>query len=228
MDNMKNAISSAEKELLGKKKHLTLKDVDPKRVGGAKVSIAEAFKSVEVHESDKSIKGYSVGDMKRDYMNFCLQRAMGLEPKHLLVSGASFTGKTHCARVAEAWMRSVGIKVIFMNWPEMYDMMKSRGSNGDWTIAQHWAEQKNSVLIIDDLCPMGSDRSNEDMEQLYRVSNARVGQWTIWTTNLTETEIREQIADKVLTRITRNPHCIGPLSSKVDEYGSRTGPLVRD
>lgn len=59
------------------------------------------------------------------------------------------------------------------------------------------------LVVIDDL-GTARDRWDQVADALYRLANARLGKWMVWTTNLTHAEIEAKIDARLASRLIRD------------------------
>jgi DNA replication protein DnaC len=133
-------------------------------------------------------------------------------PYWLTLSGRSGCGKTHLARAVwkqfmdqnrfdvsfdQGNQRVYGGSGMFVKWREFCAIIRAGGYGLIDDVCQEW------FVIIDDL---GSERDNSGFiaEAIDRIFAARIGKWTMITTNLTLKDISEKIDVRVADRMLRD------------------------
>jgi DNA replication protein DnaC len=85
-------------------------------------------------------------------------------------------------------------------WLDARDMF-GRMVAGEHDLPEYLA--RDWLVVIDDL-GAGRDKSEYFADALGRFANLRLHKWTVFTTNLTHREIRDQIGDRVASRMIRD------------------------
>lgn len=147
----------------------------------------------------------------------------GEPPYWLSFCGTSGAGKTFLSRIIyeEAKLSRVirehpvlvhgAMRVM---WPELVmDLYPPKSAHyriDDLKIA--------NLLFLDDIST-GSDRTGFERECLWRLLSARVGKWTIITSNLTLKEIADSIDARIASRMTRDGNIA--IEINTTDYGLR-------
>lgn len=136
------------------------------------------------------------------------EMAAGLTPRWLTIAGKQGNGKTMLARqIFEQSQRiNPGRSGIWYGprrrpgcvWLD--EVLFAKAIATDAYLPEYLAD--DYLVVLDDL---GSAREQWDRvaDALFRLANARLGKWTIWTTNLTHAEIAAK-EPRVASRIIRD------------------------
>lgn len=142
---------------------------------------------------------------------FADETARGQKPRWLTLSGRSGVGKTHLARkLKEFWMTRSGFRKVsgrvgtilsrldcrFVSWRRFIERQRA----GGFTEIVELCELP--FVIVDDIGaeydPNGFARARLD-----ELLDARLGKWTVITTNLRLSEIGEQLDTRISSRMLR-------------------------
>ena len=130
-------------------------------------------------------------------------------PRWLTLTGLQGTGKTMLARqiFAESQSLNPGAASLWIGdrrrprcvWLDETDFAEA--VMADARLPEYLAG--DYLVILDDL---GSARERWDRvaDALFRLANARLGRWTIWTSNLTHREISDSIDARLASRLIRD------------------------
>ncbi len=142
----------------------------------------------------------------------------GLEPYWLTFSGEPGCGKTMLTRQTfdEAKKHAEAAAANHPQQVGLYDERKRRPGT-------RWVDETNFVrLMLDDrqydlpeyiahewlVCydDLGSKRDAKELlgEALFRLSNQRLGKWTLWSTNFTIDEIKDRVDTRLASRLIRD------------------------
>ncbi len=140
-------------------------------------------------------------DMARQYTAEIIahrQGVAGITPHWLSLMGRSGAGKTFLgSQVVQHAKNAVRGKldVQCWSWKKALDDML----NGEWGLMD-WLKSRH-VLMLDDI---GAESTNKlYVPKLYELLEARVGKWTIITTNLSAREISDQMDTRITSRLVR-------------------------
>lgn len=126
---------------------------------------------------------------------------------NLLIMGNPGTGKSFLSVAIARNLRIKGEVVGFMTTAQLLTKIKSTYSNGTKKTQEGILQdlQKIDLLILDDL---GSESvsGSEDWRKslLFEVVNSRIGKPTIYTSNLTDTDLPLAVGDRVFSRLYNN------------------------
>lgn len=112
-----------------------------------------------------------------DILHGCRERR-----RWLTLFGRSGCGKSHLAQAARACLKGYKRKVSLFNWSAMRDELLSDPQGGLMEYAQG-----RPILVLDDVGAeyMASERAERmSASLLYRLLEARLGKWTLLTSNL--------------------------------------------
>ncbi len=130
--------------------------------------------------------------------------------------GASGCGKSHLARNAISILRQRGFSVAktqFWSWRNAKTLASSKGNGMSFL-------QNLNILALDDI---GSDYLSSDKAQAYSATvllgllDARVGKWTILTSNLSPYDIANNLDPRLASRLYRGQNEIVDMS-QADDY----------
>ncbi|MEH6993237.1 ATP-binding protein [Neobacillus drentensis] len=140
---------------------------------------------------------------------------------NLLIMGNTGTGKSHlCAAIART-VKEIGIVVGFLTTGQLLSKIKATYQNGASKTEHEIFKdiKKIELLILDDL---GSEAKggNDDWRKsmIFEVVNSRIGKPTIYTSNLTETDLPVAVGERVCSRLYNNTKFIDLFT---DDYRKR-------
>lgn len=153
--------------------------------------------------------------MEREAGLFCLE--MWHSPHRgrlLLLAGNNGTGKTHCAKAINLWVKTVGpskewvvkadgerrrayLDVIYWHWPRLLDRFKE----GQWDLVDDMIDIP--CLILDELGG-GHDPSKVGTDKLCTLLSHREKKWTVITTNILPSEWESVFDRRITSRFFRN------------------------
>ena len=114
--------------------------------------------------------------------------------KNLMLQGTMGTGKTHIASSIFNALVKQNYKVYFVSFPEYMDMLKMSFDDSD---KQHNTKRMISecqLLVIDDI---GANRlTGFAIDELFKITDARIGACTIYTTNMSAKDFEQSIEIK--------------------------------
>ena len=133
----------------------------------------------------------------------------GAAPYWLTLTGAQGCGKTMLAfqvfdqaRAINPGSASLWIgerrrpRCYWYTEPDFADAIRT-----DTRLPEYLAD--DYLVLIDDL-GTARERFEHVADALYRLANARLGKWTLWTSNLTHTEIADKIDQRLASRLIRD------------------------
>jgi DNA replication protein DnaC len=122
----------------------------------------------------------------------------GRSPYWLTLSGPNGCGKTHLARWLSRRFESVlGTTLV----PQVWTLAEVKRAylGGGWGLMGELA--KSPWLVLDEV---GAEKGNDAFrEAVIELLNARLGKWTVITTNLSEREIEAAFTARVTSRLVR-------------------------
>lgn len=122
-------------------------------------------------------------------------------PYWLTLSGSSGIGKTHLAYMIDSHV-SYRTNRYTCRLPWIFIANTLR--NGEYAIKDQLKEA--SVLVLDDI---GAENTTEFLRgALYEILNARLGKWTVITTNLAPNQIRDDFDFRIASRLFRGNNVI--------------------
>lgn len=145
----------------------------------------------------------------------------------LLLNGRPGTGKSHLA-AALAWQVLVrGFRPVWWSVPDLFSSIRATyGDGGDETEADilHDA-QESHLLVLDDI---GSEKPTEFvLDRLFLILNGRLesGATTVLTSNLKQSEKRDEFVDRLGPRVASRVFEIAPpenrIAMQMDDYRRR-------
>lgn len=133
----------------------------------------------------------------------------GAAPYWLTLTGAQGCGKTMLAfqvfdqaRAINPGRASLWIgerrrpRCYWYTEPDFADAIRT-----DTRLPEYLAD--DYLVLIDDL-GTARERFEQVADALYRLANARLGKWTLWTSNLTHAEIADKIDQRLASRLIRD------------------------
>ena len=133
----------------------------------------------------------------------------GSTPYWLTLTGAQGCGKTMLAfqvfdqaRAINPGRASLWIgerrrpRCYWYTEPDFADAIRT-----DTRLPEYLAD--DYLVLIDDL-GTARERFEHVADALYRLANARLGKWTLWTSNLTHAEIADKIDQRLASRLIRD------------------------
>lgn len=126
---------------------------------------------------------------------------------NLLIMGNPGTGKTHLCSAIARTVRDKGFIVGFLTTGHLLSLIKKTYQNGaaksEWEILKDI--RKMDLLILDDV---GSEATggNDDWRKcmLFEIVESRNGKPTIYTSNLTDTDLPMAVGERVFSRLYDN------------------------
>ena len=126
----------------------------------------------------------------------------------LTLCGQSGCGKTHLAKAVVNVLRNMGKEAQCWSMSKIASMLR----DGEYGLTDHLCTRH--ILAIDDL---GAEQMSEFVRaQLYQVLNARLGKWTLLTSNLSVHEIGDSIDIRIASRIHRGRNVVVEASDAED------------
>ena len=151
----------------------------------------------------------TVAKMANEAALMVAEMQAGRAPRWLTISGTRGSGKTMIARAIIEQARRINPgnaslwygpmrrpRCIWYNETDFADAIREHHRLPEYL-------SEDYLVVIDDL---GTARERFDMvaDALYRLANARLGAWTVWTTNLTHAEIDQRIDARLASRLIRD------------------------
>lgn len=203
--------------------------------------------SVSTITSVKCLPFQTLRDLQLENMKFAAEQFInsmlqGKSPRWLSFLGSSGAGKTMLAK----WIYSVFKDKLdwTINWPasektarlngageKVYgQVMRFRGQFVAWSkIARYLREGEYRIfddicapffLVVDDIgAEYGTDFINS---KLYELCNRREGKWTIFTANLSLSDIEQRIDTRIASRMIRNGSTV--VDVNVSDFNLREKP----
>lgn len=127
--------------------------------------------------------------------------------KNLILQGTMGTGKTHIAASIRNALVERNYKVFFISFPEYMDMLKMSFDDPN---KQHNTKRminECELLVIDDI---GANRlTGFAIDELFKITDARIGACTIYTTNMSAKDLEGSIDIKrAFSRMLENTEVI--------------------
>lgn len=152
----------------------------------------------------------------------------GQSPRWLSFLGTSGSGKTHLARKVWSWFKGSSFfqpevnpetKEIFypgswIFWPNMASELLNNSGYG------RLEDLSNEKLIVLDEIGADRDPSGHIRDCLSRLLTARIGKWTILTSNKTLGDIERDIDARISSRIIRDENLV--VDVNISDYAIRT------
>ncbi|MBC2594930.1 ATP-binding protein [Ruficoccus amylovorans] len=151
------------------------------------------------------------------------------EGRWLTLAGASGCGKTHLAREIAVWAerhhgcyrRKSPPEIMQTRSVRFYacSELARRLRDGDYDLIEKLAGVW--LLVLDDI---GAERDPNGYlaEQWYALLNARLGKWTVITTNLSADQISERLDERIRSRLWRGRNVLLE-SNATDWYAPKGG-----
>lgn len=153
-------------------------------------------------------------------------------PRWLTFTGVAGCGKTMLARQIFAQARSYSPgNVAIWHAGEGYYREENRRPECVWLEAAVFSSRMKEgeydlpeylkpdwIVCLDDL---GASRDKSDFiaDGIYRFCNARLGRWTLFTTNLTLEELADRIDQRVVSRLIRDQNAVCQI--KAGDYAMK-------
>jgi DNA replication protein DnaC len=145
---------------------------------------------------------------RKDVIHFTKKFMDSDSSRHnLLIMGNPGTGKTHLSAAAARTLREKGFTVGFLTTGQLLAKIKSTYKKGSVKTVEEilWDLKKLDLLILDDV---GSEAigGNDDWRKgmIFEVVESRSGKPTIYTSNLTDTDLPIAVGERVFSRLYDN------------------------
>jgi DNA replication protein DnaC len=155
---------------------------------------------------------------------FCDEIKSGYPPRWLSILGKSGTGKSHMAKKAYRWVLDFGSAYTHETGARLFHRCKrvdwrnaaTNIRNGDW----NYVDELKSVwfLFIDDLGAEHKGGTGIVQSALEAIIDARMGKWTLITSNLGRQAIADEIDPRVASRMKRVGNSIVFIKDVADYY----------
>src|SRR5699024_9908673 len=120
--------------------------------------------------------------------------------KNLLLHGTYGTGKSHLSVSATKKLMEKGYTCLFLSLPKLLTKIRDTyGGNGMSEDKLLNYIQSVDLLVLDDLG--AEQRTDWAITKLFEVMDDRAGKSTIYTTNLSSDELKEQMGERNFSRI---------------------------
>lgn len=131
----------------------------------------------------------------------------------LTLLGPSGTGKTHLAKAIRNVVTQERPNLFAQFWTWANVATKYR--DGYYDIIDYLIREPD-VLVIDDI---GAENVTESTRSnLLRLADSRLGKWTIWTSNMSTTEINDRIDPRLASRLFRGDNVVVQQSPNAQDY----------
>ena len=193
------------------------------------------------HETDHEAQ--ALRNLIVESRRFCTEFLAGAEPRWLILTGGSGVGKTHvgrwiadlmsknAARVYGAHYRDNDLEAslfshvqpsgYFCKWETLMDLARDGDYGPLKRTAVCWAK------VIDDIGAYGFEERSGVLKptaftinQLGKLSDRRLGKWTVFTTNFSRSQIGEIFDQRIASRWMRGGNVTVDLAG-VRDYGLR-------
>lgn len=126
---------------------------------------------------------------------------------NLLLHGTYGTGKSHLSISVTKKLTERGHSCLFLSLPKLLTKIRDTYNNGNITEDKLLENiQSVDLLVLDDL---GAEQQTEwSTTKLFEVMDSRSGKSTIYTTNLSSKELRQQMNDRNFSRLMENTEII--------------------
>lgn len=127
--------------------------------------------------------------------------------KSLMFQGSIGTGKTHIVASIRNELVKRNYKVLFISFPEYMDLLKMSFDDSDKQYMNKRLIRECDLLIVDDI---GASRlTGFALDELFKLTDARIGRCTIYTTNLGRKEFENSIEmQRVFSRMLENTEVV--------------------
>lgn len=171
--------------------------------------------------------------MRGEALRFCMDLQARKEPRWLTITGPSGTGKTTLARLIKQFVMQKGRyyricapggdvmqqhPCFFASWPAVVDQMKT----GDFSTVDSLCEKYSGheapesrrgkcvvwFAVIDDIGQAQDTTKPYLLAALGRIADARLGAWTVWTSNLHCKEIGDRLDVRIASRMIRGGNVV--------------------
>lgn len=163
---------------------------------------------------------------KKDAMDYVKFLIAG-EKSNLLIMGNPGTGKSHlCAAIART-MQDKGFTVGFLTTGKLLSMIKATYNKGAAKTEQGIFEDLNKLdlMIFDDI-GAESTGGNEDWRKamVFELVESRSAKPTIYTSNLTDTDLPKAVGGRVFSRLYDNTKFIDLF---IENYDYRKNKMIK-
>lgn len=149
-------------------------------------------------------------------------------PYWLTMAGPSGVGKSHLARkIYRQWMienrfhtvvrdsRVLGNTGSFRDWRKLVAQVRG----GDFDLVDDLCEEW--FLVLDDI---GTEQDNSGfiLSVLDRIINARIGKWTVITTNFNVRQVAERLDARIASRMLRGGGVVVEVPENTMDFAMRT------
>lgn len=134
----------------------------------------------------------------RECNDFCTDMIAGINPRWMSLIGRSGCGKTHLAKsLKEIYKQAYPRKIAqFWQWKKIVDDYLLQWDFG----IINWLSEEVDFLVIDDI---GAEQKTKiGLPNLYKILDARLGKWTVLTSNLLLPQIFE-MEGRIASRMVR-------------------------
>lgn len=174
--------------------------------------------------------------MKQAAEDFCTAIAMRREPRWLSLLGSSGAGKTMLARIIfrfvkerARYFRIIGAsgepviqahEVLWVNWREAAkDMSAGCWSTIDALIERSSLDHAIWFAVIDDIGAADEAGKRFVLNALDHIADARLGMWTVFTSNLTPDQIASKLDPRISSRMIRGKNVV--VKVEVEDFNLR-------
>lgn len=112
--------------------------------------------------------------------------------KSLILQGTYGTGKTHLAYAIAKAVKAEGYSVVFMHIPHLMERIKATYNKNSTETTEELVEMLSNVdlLVLDDV---GTENTPHALSKLYSIVDNRLGMNNIYTTNLMNKELNQDV-----------------------------------
>ena len=156
------------------------------------------FNQFEINDDLKNatVKEYKVTNEMQQYAKSTaveyINTFNAAKGKSLILQGTYGTGKTHLAYAIAKAVKAQGYSVVFMHIPHLMKRIKATYNKNNTETTEELVEMLSNVdlLVLDDI---GTENTPHALSKLYSIVDNRLGMNNIYTTNLTNSQLNQNI-----------------------------------
>ena len=156
------------------------------------------FNQFEINDDlqNATVKGYKVTNEMQQYAKETaieyINTFNAAKGKSLILQGTYGTGKTHLAYAIAKAVKAKGYSVVFMHVPHLMERIKATYNKSSTETTEELVEMLSNVdlLVLDDI---GTENTPHALSKIYSIVDNRLGMNNIYTTNLTNSQLNQNI-----------------------------------